>query len=60
MGMNDNYDDRCEDLAKKAADPKSMGGHGQPQGRPSDEPEERDQNHPKGSGNHRAGIETAG
>lgn len=49
----------CEELARKAAMPDSMGGHGQPDGRPMDAPETNDSNHPPGSGNHRPGITTS-
>lgn len=56
---SENYSNRCEELARNAANPDAMGGHGQPNGRPTDEPEERDSNHPQGSGNHRPGITTS-
>lgn len=46
--MNQKFDDRCEDLVKKAANPDSMGGHGQPTGRPDAGREENDSNHPQG------------
>lgn len=48
-------DPRCEDYAKNAAMPDRMGGMGQPSGRPTEAPQERDMNHPKGT-NERAGL----
>lgn len=50
----DNYCD-CEELARRAANPESMGGFGQPTGRPTETPQERDMNHPEGT-NERAGL----
>lgn len=58
--MNDDYGCSPDELAKKAANPDSMGGHGQPNGRYQEDAQERDSNHPQGSGNHRPGIETSG
>ena len=59
--MNDNYDARVDDLARKAANPNEMGDCMKPtNGTPMEDPQMRDMNHPQGSGNHRPGIETAG
>ncbi len=55
MSSNNKYPDRCEELVRKAAMPDSMGGHGQPNGRPMEAPQERDMNHPQGT-NERAGL----
>ncbi len=49
------YPTNCDELARKAAMPDSMGGHGQPTGRPMEKPQERDSNHPMGT-NQRAGL----
>lgn len=43
-----------EEYARKAGNPNSMGGNGQPSGRPTEPPQERDSNHPQGT-NERAG-----
>jgi hypothetical protein len=45
----------AERLCNVAANPNSMGDHGQPNGRPTEAPQERDSNHPMGT-NKRAGL----
>ncbi len=59
-GSGNNYDCTPDEYASRAANPNSMGGHGQPAGRDTEDAQRRDSNHPQGSGNHRPGIETAG
>ncbi len=50
-------DPRCSEYEKMAANPDKMGGHGQPNGRPMEAPQERDSNHPMGT-DKRAGLPT--
>lgn len=56
--MGNKYDCTPEEYASRAANPDSMGGHGQPIGRDTEEPQERDSNHPQGT-NERAGLPSA-
>lgn len=50
--MGYNYPTSSDEYCRKAANPNSMGGHGQPNGRPMEPRQENDSNHPQGGDSH--------